>query len=108
MQSTVLSTAFETKNNIVVSAPTSSGKTVIFEIAIARLLYTTQQQKALYLAPTKALCSERTKDWAAKFQHLNAPVVELTVSSSGLRLLTPSSSEQASSGRQQRSGSCKR
>ncbi|PWN88358.1 P-loop containing nucleoside triphosphate hydrolase protein [Acaromyces ingoldii] len=86
MQSTVLSTAFETKSNIVVSAPTSSGKTVIFEIAIARLLYTTQQQKALYLAPTKGLCSERTKDWAAKFQHLNAPVVELTGDSNALGL----------------------
>lgn len=80
MQSKVLSIAFETSENLVVSAPTGSGKTVIFEIAIARLLITKHQHKALYLAPTKSLCSEKVKDWREKFQQLDAEVVELTVS----------------------------
>lgn len=52
---------------MVVSSPTGSGKTVVFELAIIRLLEAGDFGKAVYLAPTKSLCAERARDWSAKF-----------------------------------------
>ncbi|EEB87636.1 hypothetical protein MPER_14953, partial [Moniliophthora perniciosa FA553] len=66
----------------VVSAPTGSGKTVLFELAIIRMLMDSknsgQRLKAVYIAPTKALCGERYRDWATKFDPLGIKCCELT------------------------------
>lgn len=44
-------------DNILVSAPTASGKTVIMEMAIIReLAIRNEPFKVLYLAPIRALC----------------------------------------------------
>ena len=63
-----------------VSAPTGSGKTVILELAICRLLigFKGDQYKIVYMAPTKSLCSERQRDWQAKFSSLGLNCAELT------------------------------
>jgi ATP-dependent DNA helicase HFM1/MER3 len=51
------------------TAPTGSGKTVIMELAIIRtLLNRGTDSKIIYMAPTKSLCSERARDWQAKFK----------------------------------------
>ena len=83
---------------LVTSAPTGSGKTVIFELAIIRLLQQIGSQissvKIVYgkqhllthlltnllytVAPMKALCSERFSDWQAKFGPLGLRCCELT------------------------------
>ena len=34
--------------------------------------------KAVYLAPTKALCNEKSASWTKKFRSLNLKCVELT------------------------------
>lgn len=47
--------------NIVVESPTSSGKTVIAEIAICEAL--SRNKKAIYLSPFKALAQEKIDDW---------------------------------------------
>ncbi|CAK7231337.1 ATP-dependent DNA helicase MER3 [Sporothrix eucalyptigena] len=62
------------------TSPTGSGKTVIFELAICRLLATRDKKdfKIVYQAPTKALCSERTRDWQDKFKPLGLQVAEFT------------------------------
>ncbi|KAF8228506.1 P-loop containing nucleoside triphosphate hydrolase protein [Tricholoma matsutake] len=63
------------------SAPTGSGKTVLFELAIIRMLTESRSHenlKCVYIAPTKALCSERFKDWAMKFEPLGIKCCELT------------------------------
>ncbi|KAK0567856.1 ATP-dependent DNA helicase MER3 [Tilletia horrida] len=70
---------FESDRNLVVSAPTGSGKTVVFELAIIRMLQKrSSSAKAVYLAPTKALCSERAKDWSNRLGPLGCDVVEIT------------------------------
>ena len=72
---------------LIYTAPTGSGKTVLFELAIIHMLVTSSArgsaEKCVYMAPTKvcsfillenlwaqqekALCAERTRDWTEKF-----------------------------------------
>ncbi|KAL8696680.1 MAG: hypothetical protein Q9224_002671 [Gallowayella concinna] len=80
VQSKCFSTAYQTSDNLVLSAPTGSGKTVILELAICQLISGFQpgQFKIVYMAPTKSLCAERQKDWQAKFTSLDLQCAELT------------------------------
>ncbi|KAJ4493398.1 hypothetical protein C8R41DRAFT_764528 [Lentinula lateritia] len=97
VQSSCFDGVFHTKENMVKApspcahslliflqflAPTGSGKTVLFELAIIKMLSeareTGQSVKSIYVAPTKALCSERYRDWANKFEPLGIKCCELT------------------------------
>jgi ATP-dependent DNA helicase HFM1/MER3 len=80
VQSRCFTAAFNTSENLVLSAPTGSGKTVIMELAICHLMNSirTRAFKIVYQAPTKALCSERCVDWQAKFGALDLQCAELT------------------------------
>ena len=80
IQSRCFEITYRSENNLVLSSPTGSGKTVIMELAICSLVTNsrTDQYKIVYIAPTKALCSERQRDWQAKFRNLGLEVVELT------------------------------
>jgi ATP-dependent DNA helicase HFM1/MER3 len=80
VQSKCFALIYKTNNNIVVAAPTGSGKTAILELAICKLIqeFGSEQFKIVYQAPTKSLCSERVRDWERKFSHLNLPCAELT------------------------------
>ncbi|KAI9205269.1 P-loop containing nucleoside triphosphate hydrolase protein, partial [Polychytrium aggregatum] len=51
------------------TAPTGSGKTVILELAIIAMLVDPhgENAKAVYMAPTKALCTEKASEWKEKF-----------------------------------------
>jgi ATP-dependent DNA helicase HFM1/MER3 len=80
VQSKCFSSAYASDDNLVVAAPTGSGKTVVLELAICRLVSHHQGEncKIVYQAPTKALCAERARDWRKKFSHMAMEVLELT------------------------------
>merc|ERR1719193_2935235 len=65
VQSAIFDDVFRSTASLVVSAPTGSGKTVVFELALLRLLLS--NAIAVYVAPTKALCSEKYEDWKRRF-----------------------------------------
>ena len=79
-QSKCFAPIYKSNDNVVVSAPTGSGKTALLELAICRLVegHPSGQFKIVYQAPTKSLCSERMRDWQKKFSHLNLACAELT------------------------------
>ncbi len=83
MQSKCFDGIYNSDENYVISSPTGSGKTVLFELAILRQSMLVSKQpssgfKALYLAPTKALCEERCNDWTRRFSALNLTCGVLT------------------------------
>ncbi|KAI0875769.1 hypothetical protein GGS24DRAFT_515020 [Hypoxylon argillaceum] len=80
VQSRCFPLVFGTNDNVVISAPTGSGKTAILELAICKLVSSQggDNFKIVYQAPTKSLCSEKARDWQTKFRHMNLQVVELT------------------------------
>ncbi|XP_065698372.2 probable ATP-dependent DNA helicase HFM1 isoform X4 [Patagioenas fasciata] len=81
-QSKALDDLLYTDRNFVICAPTGSGKTVMFELAITRLLMEAplpwMNIKVVYMAPIKALCSQRFDDWKEKFGPLGLSCKELT------------------------------
>ncbi|OTB10418.1 hypothetical protein K445DRAFT_309488 [Daldinia sp. EC12] len=80
VQSRCFPLVYGTNDNVVVSAPTGSGKTAILEMAICKLVMSpgSENYKIVYQAPTKSLCSERAKDWEKKFSHMGLRCIELT------------------------------
>ncbi|KAL8710415.1 MAG: hypothetical protein Q9220_005016 [cf. Caloplaca sp. 1 TL-2023] len=80
VQSKCFRTAYKTSDNLILSSPTGSGKTVILELSICQLVSGLQndQFKIVYMAPTKSLCAERQKDWQARFASVDLKCAELT------------------------------
>ncbi|XP_034509763.1 probable ATP-dependent DNA helicase HFM1 isoform X3 [Ailuropoda melanoleuca] len=82
VQSKAFDDLLYTDRNFVICAPTGSGKTVVFELAITRLLMEVplpwSNIKIVYMAPIKALCSQRFDDWKEKFGPIGLNCKELT------------------------------
>eukprot|EP01065_Artemidia_motanka_P004469 TRINITY_DN12114_c0_g1_i3.p1 TRINITY_DN12114_c0_g1~~TRINITY_DN12114_c0_g1_i3.p1 ORF type:complete len:1628 (+),score=500.65 TRINITY_DN12114_c0_g1_i3:35-4918(+) len=72
-------------SSVVVAAPTGSGKTVLLELALLRLLQPKLRDpaaevrtKAVYVTPMKALAQEKVADWRRRFTAHGIQVSELT------------------------------
>ncbi|XP_058448372.1 probable ATP-dependent DNA helicase HFM1 [Malaya genurostris] len=84
IQSMVMDDMLYTDKSLAVSAPTGSGKTVIFELAMVRLLMNMEDAKyagdfkMIYIAPIKALCTEKFHHWRENFERLGVKSAEVT------------------------------
>ncbi|KNE61696.1 hypothetical protein AMAG_06498 [Allomyces macrogynus ATCC 38327] len=79
MQAECFDAIMSSNQSLVVSSPTGSGKTVLMELAlIHQWAAVDPHARAVYLAPTKALCTERAADWHRKLHPLGIKVQELT------------------------------
>ncbi|KAL5793217.1 hypothetical protein ACOSP7_001811 [Xanthoceras sorbifolium] len=88
LQSECFPVCFHSDVNMVISAPTGSGKTVLFELCILRLLsrfiaegrfvHIKGTLKTIYIAPSKALVQEKLRDWSEKFGSWGINCLELT------------------------------
>eukprot|EP00850_Spirogloea_muscicola_P007775 SM000040S14787 [mRNA] locus=s40:365737:377479:+ [translate_table: standard] len=94
IQTQVFTVLYTTDDNVLVAAPTGSGKTICAEFAILRLLQKPAEKRGhcVYVAPLEALAKERLRDWHAKFSlGLGVRVAMLTgESATDLKLLEKS------------------
>lgn len=79
VQTQIFHCLYHTDNNVLLGAPTGSGKTIAAEICIFRLFNMKPELKVVYIAPLKALVRERVEDWKKKFGgDLRKKVIEIT------------------------------
>ncbi|XP_074325952.1 DExH-box ATP-dependent RNA helicase DExH12-like [Apium graveolens] len=81
VQTQVFTVLYNTDDNVLVAAPTGSGKTICAEFAILRYHQKSHDtfMRAVYIAPIESLAKERCNDWNRKFgEGLGMRVVELT------------------------------
>ncbi|WP_459193752.1 DEAD/DEAH box helicase [Halosimplex sp. J119] len=88
MQCEVLPALLDSTENVVVSAPTASGKTALAEVAICEAIEA--DGTALFLAPLRALTNEKESEWE-RFEEMGYSVYVVT----GERDLNPRRAERA-------------
>lgn len=83
----IFNTNTDNPYNLIISSPTGSGKTTLFEISICDLYNRINSKspsssslnfKAIYIAPIKSLCQEKYLDWKSRFARLSLKVIEVT------------------------------
>lgn len=45
---------------------------------VFKLIFVIHSAQAVYLAPTKSLCSERVRDWKTRFGKIKCNILEMT------------------------------
>ncbi|XP_068647248.1 DExH-box ATP-dependent RNA helicase DExH12-like [Aristolochia californica] len=81
IQTQVFTVLYNTDDNVLVAAPTGSGKTICAEFALLRNHQRGPENvmRAVYIAPIEALAKQRYQEWEQKFgKGLGLRVVELT------------------------------
>mgnify|MGYP000962055455 CR=1 FL=1 len=80
IQTQVFHTLFHTDSNVLIGAPTGSGKTIMSEFAMLRVFKEHPGKKIIYIAPLKALAKERIIDWKIRLggAKMRKSVLELT------------------------------
>ena len=79
IQTQLFHSLYHREENILIGAPTGSGKTILAEFAIFKLFRDSPNEKVIYVAPLKAIAKERLKDWKERFgKKLGKSVLELT------------------------------
>ena len=79
IQTQLFHALYHSDRNILLGAPTGSGKTIVAELAMFRVFRERPKAKVVYIAPLKALVRERISDWRNRMENqLGKKVVELT------------------------------
>ena len=78
IQTQVFNSLYNTDDNVLLGAPTGSGKTICAEFAMLRLFTQNPDGKCVYVAPKAELCEIVRKDWEPKFNALNKKIGVLT------------------------------
>ncbi|ORY79832.1 antiviral helicase SLH1 [Protomyces lactucae-debilis] len=79
VQTQYFHTLYHTDQNVLVGAPTGSGKTTAAELALWWAFRKFPKGKVVYIAPMKALVRERVNDWTARLTGpMQRKLVELT------------------------------
>ncbi|WAR07337.1 ASCC3-like protein [Mya arenaria] len=68
IQTQLFHVLYHSDHNVLLGAPTGSGKTIAAELAIFRLFRERPKDKAVYIAPLKALVRERMEDWKVRIE----------------------------------------
>ncbi|KAL1837430.1 hypothetical protein VTJ49DRAFT_3782 [Mycothermus thermophilus] len=80
VQTQTFNSLYNTDNNVLVAAPTGTGKTVCAEFALLRHWAKRDPGRAVYIAPFQELVDQRFQDWQKRFANLRGgkDVVKLT------------------------------
>ena len=79
IQTQAFHTLYHSDENVLLGAPTGSGKTISAELAMMRVFAAHPGRKVVYIAPLKALVRERVDDWRRTLcPALGVRLVELT------------------------------
>jgi len=79
IQTQTFSALFETDQNVLISAPSGSGRNVCAEFALLRLFKNDPDSRAVYIAPHVETARQRYDEWEVKFgDGLGKAVIELT------------------------------
>mmetsp|Transcript_17985 Transcript_17985/g.30596 ORF Transcript_17985/g.30596 Transcript_17985/m.30596 type:complete len:2161 (-) Transcript_17985:3045-9527(-) len=79
IQTQIFHTMYHRDDNVLLGAPTGSGKTISSELALLRVFKEYPDLKTVYIAPLKALVSERIKEWKKTIgERLGKNIVEFT------------------------------
>ncbi|KAJ3082711.1 activating signal cointegrator 1 complex subunit, partial [Quaeritorhiza haematococci] len=79
VQTQIFHTLYWTDHNVLLGAPTGSGKTVAAELAMWAAFREQPKSKVVYIAPLKALVRERVNDWRTRVaSYMGRTLVELT------------------------------
>ncbi|KAI3640371.1 hypothetical protein MIR68_001249 [Amoeboaphelidium protococcarum] len=70
VQTLCFESIYNSNDNLLISAPTSCGKTVLMELALLKAVKVESGARIVYIGPTKALCSEVFHSWTRKFADL--------------------------------------
>jgi pre-mRNA-splicing helicase BRR2 len=78
IQTQVFQALFTTDDNVLIGAPTGSGKTFCAEFALLRLWTKRDPPRAVCIEPYQEMVDMRVAEWSAKFAPLSKEVVALT------------------------------